>query len=139
MFQPSFADLNNIVITSEDDFEIITMYGKQPTFPSRMNSEQSNTLPYSVNPTVSYRPANEIAYQNHVPESLQPLDGIHFKLAPGLELSSLLTQDPVFEDVRKTLERVKNLLNSKDFTYDLYAINYRLNTIYQVSNNYVRC
>lgn len=118
MFQPSFADLNNIVITSEDDFEIVTMYGKQPTFSSRMNSEQSNTLPYSVNPTVSYRPGNEIPYQNHIPQTLHPLDGIPFKLAPRLEMSSILTQDPVLEDVRKTLQRVKNLLNSKDFTYD---------------------
>lgn len=126
--QSSTADLNGFFVTSEDDFEVVSMYGRPPIIPGQSNSGPY-MLPYPVNPTsnVSYQSTVERPYQNNLitntaplpnREPSHPLEGVPFKLAPALEVSSTLNQDPIYDDVKKTLERVKNLLNSKDFTYD---------------------
>lgn len=85
-----------------------------PTYPNY-------SLPYPVNPAPSTltNPLNSYsignAQSNH---SSNPLDGVIFKLSPALELSSSSHLDSLLDDVKRTLERVKNLLDSSDFTYD---------------------
>lgn len=102
------------------------MYGKVPHNPS--SSVSSNMLPYSINPTDIYSLKTQVVCRslNTMPattqsaagETCHPLQGIPFKLAPALEMAQGLQQDPVLEDVKRTLERVQHLLTSKDFDYD---------------------
>lgn len=101
------------------------MYGR-PCNPS--TNVPNNMLPYSISPHSPYPLKNEPVYPtiNAIPtltqtvtqESNHPLQGIPFKLAPALEICANVQQDPIFDDVKRTLERVKNILASKDFDYD---------------------
>ncbi|KAK7585871.1 hypothetical protein V9T40_000050 [Parthenolecanium corni] len=86
-------------------------------YPSYPNS----SLPYPVNPAPSNlaNPLNSYSIGNQQSiHSSNPLDGVNFKLSPALELSSSSKFDHLLDDVKRTLERVQNLLSSSDFTYD---------------------
>lgn len=87
------------------------------------------SLPYPVNPAPSAltNPLNSYSIGNaqsqHLNNSVDnhsnnPLDGVKFKLSPALESASGSQLDSLLEDVKRTLERVQNLLDSSDFTYD---------------------
>ncbi len=104
----------------------INMYGRSQ--PSQMNSNLSQyPLPYPVAPNVSHQSTTAVNYYPSVNPSIpvtvpsHPLDGIPFKLSPALELfysNSDSESNRIFEDVKNTLDRVKNLLDSSQFTYD---------------------
>ncbi|XKL65444.1 hypothetical protein PGB90_008864 [Kerria lacca] len=85
-----------------------------------MNPYSNFSLPYPVNPNIPNFGSNiPISPRNQLKgAALHSLDGIPFKLSPSLQTSFLLDQNSFLEDVKCTLDRVKNMLNSNDFSYD---------------------
>ncbi|XP_065200090.1 uncharacterized protein LOC135831496 [Planococcus citri] len=112
--------IDNLTVSFEDGFEIITMYGHNQSGQSSSLYPLTPNLPYSVNPSIpTYAPSSTVPTCSPITgKSSHPLDGIPFKLSPALEMSTFNSSDPILEDVKNTLNRVGKLLYSEEFKYD---------------------